>query len=256
MGEGVVTNESNTCRIYIINTSEQDELLEINPQQIHPFDHLGPQVETELESEAEEEQITDSSERTKVLQTLIQQDHLNDEEKIYVTKLLEEYNDIFLLPGDTLGHTTAIQHEIPLKDNTLIHSKQYRHAPIHREVIKKDIEKTLKDNIIEPSSSPMSSLVIIVPKRNDAAGNKQWRLCIDYRKLNSQTINDSFPLPNIADILDQLGNSQYFSCFDLASGYHQVLDKPEDRWKTAFSTPEGHWQFVKLPMGLSSAPSL
>ena len=169
--------------------------------------------------------------------------------------LLEKYRDIFLLPGDKLGFTTVVQHEIPLKDDTLIHSKQYRHAPIHREVIRKDIEKKLKDNIIEPLNSPMSSPVIIVPKRNDAQGKIQWRLCIDYRKLNSQKVNDSFPLPNIANILDQLGKSQYFSCFDLASGYHQVLVKPEDRLKTAFSTPEGHWQFVELPISLSSAPS-
>ena len=78
---------------------------------------------------------------------------------------------------------------------------------------------------------------------------------MDYRKLNSQTVNDSYPLPNIADILDQLGNSKYFSTFDLASGYHQVLLKPEDRWKTAFATPGGLWQFVRMPMGLASAPA-
>ena len=101
----------------------------------------------------------------------------------------------------------------------------------------------------------MSAPIIIIPKKNDSKGNKRWRLVVDFRELNSQTINDSYPLPNIADILDQLGNSTYFSTFDLASGYHQVLVKPEDRWKTAFSTPGGHWQFLRLPMGLASAPA-
>ena len=149
------------------------------------------------------------------------------------------------MPGDKLGHTNLVEHAIPLKDETLIHSKQYRHAPIHREVIKEDIEKKLRDNIIEPSASPMSSPIIIVPKKSDSQGNKKWRLVIDFRKLNAQTINDSYPLPNIADILDQLGDSKYFSTFDLASGYHQVLVKPEDRWKTAFSTPNGHGNSLK-----------
>ena len=101
----------------------------------------------------------------------------------------------------------------------------------------------------------MSLPIIIISKKNNSQGNKRWRLVVDFRKLNAQTINDSYPLPNIADILDQLGNSQYFSTFDLASGYHQVLLKPEDRYKMAFSTPNGHWQFVKTPMGLAPAPA-
>ena len=101
----------------------------------------------------------------------------------------------------------------------------------------------------------MSLPIIIISKKNDSKGNKRWRLVVDFHKLNAQTMNDSYPLPNIADILDQLGNSQYFSTFDLASGYHQVLLKPEDRYKTAFSTPNGYWQFVKMPMGLASAPA-
>ena len=86
----------------------------------------------------------------------------------------------------------------------------------------------------------MSAPTLIVTKKNNNQGNKRCRLVVDFRRLNSQTINDSYPLPNIADILDQLENSQYFSTFDLASGYHQILLKPEDKWKTAFSTPNGH----------------
>ena len=152
-----------------------------------------------MDNEEDQRPIEDVQGRIELLKTLISQDHLNKEERDCVNVLLEEYHDIFLQPGDKLGFTTVVQHEIPLKDDTLIHSKQYRHAPIHREVIRKYIEKKLKDNIIEPSNRPMSSPVIIVPKRNDAQGNKQWRLCNDYRKLNPQTVNDSFPLPNIAD---------------------------------------------------------
>ena len=78
--------------------------------------------------------------RIKLLKTLIPQDHLNKEQRDCDNVLLDEYHEIFLLPGDKLGLTAVVQYEIPLKDDTLIHSKQYRHARIHREVIRKDIK--------------------------------------------------------------------------------------------------------------------
>lgn len=73
--------------------------------------------------------------------------------------------------------------------------------------------------------------------------------------MNEQVIGDAYPLPNITDILDQLGRSQYFSVFDLASSYHQVETHPEDRANTAFSTPRGHFEYQRMPMGIKSAPA-
>lgn len=68
-------------------------------------------------------------------------------------------------------------------------------------------------------------------------------------------MKDAFPLPRIEDILDQLGHALFFSTLDLASGYHQVLVEPEDRPKTAFSTPLGHFEFKRMPFGLTGAPA-
>lgn len=93
----------------------------------------------------------------------------------------------------------------------------------------------LADGIIRHSESPWNAPLMVVPKKADAQGEKKWRVVIDFRELNRVTIKDAFPIPNIADILDQLGKSQYFSCLDLASGYHQVKMNPEDTEKTAFS---------------------
>ena len=148
-----------------------------------------------------------------------------------------------------------VQHSIPLEDKTLILAKQYRHAPIHREITKEDIAKKLKDNIIEPSSSPLSAPECpysYCPKEK-SHGNKRWRLMVDLRRLNSQAMNDSYTVPT--SLTFQLGNYQYFQTFDLASEYYQILLKPEDKWTTAFSIPNGHWQFVKMPMELASAPA-
>lgn len=81
------------------------------------------------------------------------------------------------------------------------------------------------------------------------------RLCVDYRQLNKITVRDAFPLPRIAESLDMLSGARYFSTFDLAQGYHQILVKEEDRTKTAFSVPWGHYQYRRCPMGLTNSPA-
>jgi hypothetical protein len=95
----------------------------------------------------------------------------------------------------------------------------------------------------------------VVPKKIDASGKKKWRICVDFRKLNEITIGDSYPLPNIQDILDKLGRARYFTALDCASGYLQVPIAEGDRHKTAFSTANGHYEFKRMPFGLKSAPS-
>jgi hypothetical protein len=96
---------------------------------------------------------------------------------------------------------------------------------------------------------------LVVPKKPDASGKRQWRICIDFRKLNEITIGDSYPLPNIHNIFDKLGRARYFTALDCTSGYLQVSIAKEDRHKTAFSTANGHIEFKRMPFGLKSAPS-
>lgn len=92
-------------------------------------------------------------------------------------------------------------------------------------------------------------------EKADALGNKKWRVVVDFRKLNEITVGDAFPIPNITDILDQTGQSKYFTSIDLASGYHQIAMDPLDRDKTAFSTPTGHYEFLRMPFGLKGPPA-
>jgi len=95
----------------------------------------------------------------------------------------------------------------------------------------------------------------VVPKKPDASGEKKWRLVIDYRKVNERTVGDAYLLPDVTEILDQLGQSKYFSCIDIVMGYHQIEVAEQDRAKTAFSTKEGHWEYKRLPFGLKMAPA-
>ena len=69
----------------------------------------------------------------------------------------------------------------------------------------------LKNKIIKPSQSPCNTPVFIVPKKLDSHGQRKWRMVLDFRKFNEKTIGDSYPLPNIIDILDKLGHARYFS---------------------------------------------
>ncbi|XP_041987906.1 uncharacterized protein LOC121739485 [Aricia agestis] len=125
----------------------------------------------------------------------------------------------------------------------------------HKQEVEKQINQMLEQNIIEPSSSPWSSPIWVVPKKLDSNGQRKWRIVIDYRKLNDISVGETYPIPQISEILDQLGKSKYFTTLDLASGFHQIRISADDAPKTAFSVPQGHFQFNRMPFGLKNAPS-
>lgn len=154
-----------------------------------------------------------------------------------------------------MSSTNAIEHKITTTDDQPVFTRQYRFPPAHKDEITKQIGELIDGKIIEPSDSPYSSPLWIVPKKADSQGRSRWRMVIDYRILNEKTIGDAYPLPNITEILDQLGSAKYFSVFDLAGGFHQIPVNPQDAHKTAFTTPFGHYQFSRMPFGLRNAPA-
>lgn len=192
--------------------------------------------------------------RFKILESTIQTDHLNNEEKISILNILKQFNDVFHLQGDKLTFTPLLKHKIPIiSESQPINKKPYRLPNSATSEINSNIKNLLENDIIEPSTSPWNSPLLVVPKKS-TDGTKKFRVVVDFRKLNEITINNIFPLPNITQILDQLGQSNYFSTLDLASGYYQVSMNENDKEKTAFSTSSGHFQFKRMPFGLKGAP--
>ena len=108
----------------------------------------------------------------------------------------------------------------------------------------------LANDIIRPSSSPYGSPILLVKKKDS-----DYRFCVDYRKLNDNTVKDRYPLPRIDETIDTLHGAKYFSTLDLASGYWQIELDEESKPKTAFTTEFGHFEFNRMPFGLQNAPS-
>lgn len=191
----------------------------------------------------------------KNLKEKLRLEHTNDEERHKIQNLCTEYKDVFYCEEIPLSFSNQVKHEIRTRNEDPIYVKPYRLAPFQTEEINRQVEKLLHDNVIQESHSPWNAPVHLVPKKPDASGQPKYRMVIDFRRLNDITIDDKYPLPNITDLFDKLGKSTYFSTLDLASGYHQLEIKTEDRQKTAFSSQHGHFEFTRMPFGLKTAPA-
>jgi hypothetical protein len=143
----------------------------------------------------------------------------------------------------------TIYNAIETGNHPPVYTPPYRVSYKDEQIQRDEINKLLDQGRIEESTSPWSSPIVLVRKKNGSV-----RFCIDYRKLNNITTKDAFPIPRIDDIFDHLSQAEYYTTIDFKSGYFQVALDPKDRPKTAFSTRDQHFQFTVLPQGVTNGP--
>lgn len=181
--------------------------------------------------------------------------HCSKEEKIEMEKLCMSFVTAFFIEGDSLEHTDVIKHKIDLKPGTLpINTRQYRIPELQKNEIQKQLDELEKRGIIEKSNSPWNLPLLLVPKKENQHGEKQYRLVIDYRKLNTVTQPLSYPIPLIDEIIDQMQGAQMFTTLDLQGAFHQIPMHPDSKEYTAFSTSWDKYHFNSMPFGLVGSP--
>lgn len=160
----------------------------------------------QAETYVENSQYNMLSNRAKAVLSKVRADHLNEEEKRNLGPFCSQYADVFYLEDEPLTFTNRLKHSIKTTDEIPVYTKSDRYPFIHRQEVQEQITKMLEQGIIQPSESAWSFSIWVVPKEADASGKVKWRIVVDFRKLNEKTLDDKYPIPNIADVLDKLGN--------------------------------------------------
>ena len=167
--------------------------------------------------------------------------HLTDDQRLLLN-LLHEFDICF---SNTPGLCTKIHHIHTKPDFKPRQTRAYRVPEVLKANIEHQVDELLRLGFIEPSDSPMTSGVVCVTKPDMSV-----RMCCDYRYLNSFTVPDAMPMQIVADCVHKVSRAKFISVCDAKSGFWQVEIAPEDRWKSAFVTHHGVWQWKRMPFGL------
>lgn len=170
-------------------------------------------------------------------------------EKLEILKsVINEFSEHFISGTATSTVKTGTMH-IRLTDDTPIVYHPYKLSYQEKLKVREIIRDLLDKGIIRESESSYSSPIILVKKKDGSD-----RMCVDFRALNRVTIKDRYPMPLIDDCIDRLGSCRFFSSLDMATGFHQIPLDDSSIHKTGFVTPEGHYEYMKMPFGLTNSP--
>lgn len=173
---------------------------------------------------------------------------LSGEDLEKLVLLLDGYSE-FMISGTATTTVTTGKMHIRLNESAPVYYRPYKMSFNEKLRVRDIIQDLLNKGIIRESESPYSSPILLVKKKDGSD-----RMCVDFRALNRLTVKDRYPLPLIDDHLDRMGKAKYFSTLDMATGFHQIILDEDSIPLTGFVTPEGHYEYVKMPYGLANAP--
>jgi len=177
--------------------------------------------------------------------------NLTEKQQQQLINLLKHHNDIFSKNDTDIGNCKVGKHRIDLHDEIPFKERYRRIHPTMIDEVRRHLEDIVASGVIRKSNSPWASPVVLCRKKNN-----KIRMCIDYSKLNSKTIKDSYAIPRIEDILDRLHGAKYFSTVDMKAGYYRTEIEENHKERTAFTLgPFWFWEFNKLPFGCSNSPA-
>ena len=252
--------ETQVCHINMLKAYHEKpkpELVTLNNRlglesPTHSKDCVGQVTEKEEDTESEVRLGNDQQpiklQNSQILNDLgTKLSHLPLVQRKELAEVITQYREVF---RDVPSKTNLIEHDVDVGDSAPIKQHPYRVSPMKKELLDKEVQYMLKNDIIEESQSNWSSPCILVPKHDGG-----FRFCTDFRKVNDKTKSDSFPIPRIADCIDQIGNAKFVSTFDMLKGYWQVPLTQRAREISAFVTPSGLYQYKVMPFGMKNAPA-
>ena len=252
--------ETQVCHINMLKAYHEKpkpELVTLNNRlglesPTHSKDCVGQVAEKEEDTESEVRLGNDQQpiklQNSQILNDLgTKLSHLPLVQRKELAEVITQYREVF---PDVPSKTNVIEHDVDVGDSAPIKQHPYRVSPMKKELLDKEVQYMLENDIIEESQSNWSSPCILVPKHDGG-----FRFCTDFRKVNDKTKSDSFPIPRITDCIDQIGNAKFFSTFDILKGYWQVPLTQRAREISAFVTPSGLYQYKVMPFGMKNAPA-
>jgi hypothetical protein len=177
--------------------------------------------------------------------------HLSHEQQQQLFELIDRYSDVF---RDEPGLCTLVQHRVVLTDDFRPRRLKAYRVP---ERLKPEVEKQIKElsdkGFIRRSTSPMASPLVCVLKGPSRDGSDGVRLAIDYRYINRYTVPDAFPVPEMSEVIQRIGQSKYITVCDAASGFYQTPVHEDDQWTTGFVCGDELWEFTRCPFGMRNS---
>lgn len=195
--------------------------------------------------------VCDVEQDSITIETLKIGDQVKDTQKLQIVTLLNEYRDCVSFSLRDLGKTNGTQMSLKLKCDEPVVYNPYRMSVAEKDTLRGIVKELLENEIIRESTSPYASPVLLVKKKTG-----DYRMVVDYRRLNAKLVKEKYPLPLIDDQIDRLGGNKYFITLDMASGFYQIPMAKDSVDKTAFITPEGHFEFLRMPFGLANSPAV